>query len=527
VSNLVEIEAMWSFRPAENVAPADPAAVAVPTEWLGFGQAPFGTLGSAIVKHPINTVWPVDTGLWIKRDVVVSGLAPLLLSGRVEQAALVYFDGVYIGGVNPANESRTTLPAWYLVVPKSMATEGTHELAILCLDEETTNPGDTSYIYCQAEYLPAFMPLPPRAPVRETLNWKTDVMESFDGSEQRMALRTDARQQLAYYYPANFKEAARALNIVYGAHAERWLVPLWSEAQLIGAVAAGLSSLAATLDPYDFRESSLVLLWETPDHWQILGVDLIDGALTLVGLTEEFRNAWLMPVRFGRNTGTVPKSTTGYDSEFTLTFDVLDLASVETEAPEQFLGEDIYYDPTLMGASVKDNLIRRVEVHDEALGVVSWRSPWNHTRVSRPHRVIRVTPEEVRDFRKWLQRREGRYKAFWQPTFECDLRPLSSGVIASNLIVSSDEYKHHASDRLHIAVEVKGGTWYPRTILNALLLDEERTQLNLDAPLNVPASSILRVSYLGLKRLDTDRVEIRWNGGGVAQSEVRVVELTP
>lgn len=525
--SLIAVESIWEYQTAANTVPADPSAVTVPSSGYSYGTAPFGTLGALVTDKPINTAWALNTGLWLRRNVAVSGLAPILLTGRIENAVFVYFDGVYVGTVNPSNGNRQETPVWRVVISKAMATEGVHEIALFCLDEPGSTSGDTSYVYMEADYLPAMLTLQPQAPAKESLAWKTDVMESMNGSEDRLQVRLSPRQQFQLSYPANAKETARAFNTIYGERGEQWIVPVWSQAQHLGSVAAGLTTLTAATT-FEFRASSLAILWQSTDRWQVVGVDLVgSGNITLSSLTEAFDNAWLMPVRFAHMASNPQKKLNGYEAEWQITFDVDDNASLTVADPTQYLGDDIYFDVSLLsGDSLTDDVVARIDKHDEELGVVTYIDPWLHNRVGRTHRVLAANAAEAWTMRQWLHRRAGKYKQFWQPSFEVDLRLLSTGTIVSNIIVSQDEYERFASTRTHLAIQA-GSAWYARAITGITKLDENRIQLTLDSALNIAASSVLRVCYLGLKRLDTDRVEISWIGGGVAQTEFRIVELSP
>lgn len=525
--SLITVESVWEYQAAENTVPSDPSAITVPTSGYSYGTAPFGTIGTLITDKPINTAWELTTGLWLRRNVAVSGLAPVLLTGRIENAVFVYFDGVYVGNVNGTNWNRQETPDWRVVISKTMATKGVHEIALLCLNEPDLLSGDATYVYMEADYLPAMLTLQPQAPVKESLAWKTDVMESMNGSENRLQVRLSPRQQFQLSYPTNAKETARAFNTIYSERAGQWLVPVWSQAQRLGNVAAGLTTLAAATT-FEFRASSLAILWQATDRWQVVGVDLVgSGNLTLSSLTEAFDDAWLMPVRFAHMVSNPQKRLNGYEVEWQITFDVDDNTSLEVLAPEQYLGDDIYFDASLLsGDSLTDDVVARIDKHDEELGVVAYLNPWLHNRVGRTHRVLAANAAEAWAMRQWLHRRAGRYKQFWQPSFEVDLRLLSTGTIVGNIIVSQDEYERFASTRTHLAIQA-GSTWYARTITGITKLDDNRIQLTLDSALNIDASLVVRVCYLGLKRLDTDMVEINWIGGGVAQTEFRIVELRP
>lgn len=128
--------------------------------------------------------------------------------------------------------------------------------------------------------------------------------------------------------------------------------------------------------------------------------------------------------------------------------------------------------------------------------------------------------------REFLHRRRGRSVAFWQPSFEADLRVTSTGTINATMRVRADDYIDYAEDRTHIAVETASG-WLPRAISNPIDLGGGEIQLTVSPSLGVAASTIKRVCYMGLKRLDTDRAEIAYMGGTVSQCAVNTVEIQP
>ncbi len=374
------------------------------------------------------------------------------------------------------------------------------------------------------------LPMPPEAPVREDLEWKTDITESYDSTEERIRIRNHPRQRFRYKLPANATLTARAFNVTWGGTVSRWAVPLWTEAQGLGALASGLAILNVDTTEGDFRAGAWALLWQNPNLWEVIEVDsLTDSTLTPVDLTVNvYTQAFLMPLRISRVTQTVTKDTNGYNTVVALIFDIEDNTTLIGAAPPQFLGDDIYYDEGLLsGNTLSEKLQKRAIVMDEDVGVVSFQSPWPNTQTSRPHRSIMEDRAAVWAYREWLHRRAGRHIQFWQPSFESDIRLTSTGTIVSSITAFRDDYLIHATNRVHIALEDADGTWYPRTVVDAVPLTASSMRLDLDTPVNVPADTVVRVSYLGLKRLEPDRVELNWFSGGAAQSSVRVVELTP
>jgi hypothetical protein len=374
-----------------------------------------------------------------------------------------------------------------------------------------------------------FLPFPAEAPMKEVLEWKTDVLESYSGKEQRVRVREIPRQTFTHKIPSSTR-TQRLFNAVFDGLASRWAVPVWAEAQMAGPLSAGSVSLPADTTQADFRAGGLALVWETPDAWQLLTVSSLTATRITAssGLSRSYAKAWILPVRVCRLVNRAQKTFTGASSSLSLTFNVEDNVALSAPTPDQFLGFDIYYDEGLMpGDSIDSTVDRRVEVLDEETGVVAFRSPWPHSMTTRPHHVILENRAAAWGFRRWLHRRAGRLNAFWQPSFESDLVVQSSGTILSSLLVRSDEYLTHGLARKHIAIQTSSGAWYPRTITEAFAGDGGNVELNLDSPLNIPAESILRVSYLGLKRLDTDRVELSWVGGGVCSTSISLKEIAP
>jgi len=528
---LVSREALWEYQAAaSSTPPVDPFTEVVPaSSWLGPEPAPFGTLGDFIAPFPINTAWAVNTGIWLRRNVAVDGTAPVLITGRVENACFVYWDGEFIGGANLDNSNITGAPEWSVVVPADLADEGTHELALLCIDEPGSVSGDTTYIYVEADYLPGMLPLQPQAPVKETLGWLTDVMISENASEDRVQVRLSPRQSFRFTYPADAIEKSRAFNIVYGNRAREWLVPVWTQAQYLGAVSADLTTLTCDPDYSEFRASSLALLWQSPTEWQVVGVYEVGGSsLTLCSVTEAFTGAWLMPLRRGHVQGNPKKTFNGYNSQYDLQYEIDDNAALTVSAPTQYLSDDIYFEPSLFnGTEADEDILTKLDIQDEDLGVVDYFAPWTYNRTSRIYRVVAEDAQEAWALRQWLHRRAGRFRRFWQPSFEADMRVLSTGSITNLLIVANDENLRYVPERTHVAIEA-GGTWYARAITDAELISETQLQITLSSSLGgIAASSIQRVCYLGLKRLDTDRIEITHLGAGVCQTEARVIEMQP
>lgn len=374
----------------------------------------------------------------------------------------------------------------------------------------------------------AFLPFIAEIPIVETLAWLSDSMESFDGSEQNIQLRNKPRQSFQYSIPIKLNTNPEAFNTAWGAIRNKWAIPQWTDLQIVGNITAGASLVVCNTADYDLRDSSLAMLLDGCGNYQILEITTAAaGQINISGTTNAFRGAMLIPVRVGYATGAIQRPFSGFAGTLNLNFDVDDLKEVTPTAPDQYLGEDIYYKASLLDSGKRDAAItKREDIIDYDLGLVGRRSPWLRPKFGSNYRSLTMTPAERTEFRNFLHRRQGKSRYFWLPTFDNNLRIKNTGTVTSTLVVWADSYIDYANNRTHVAIEA-GGVWYPRVISAPTPTDATTIQLTLSSALNVPASSITRVSYLGLNRLDTDTVDFNYNSPVSVESTVRLLELQP
>lgn len=373
----------------------------------------------------------------------------------------------------------------------------------------------------------AILPFPAEAPVRETLAFLTDVMITHNGSEDRIPLRKFARQSFQYSMPIPPAQTAEAFNTLYSEIRSDWAVPLWNEMQRV-TVARPAFFIECETELYDIREGGLVLLFADCGHWQVL--DVASVTAEGIGVTTpvtDFNRCWLLPVRIGLIEGSVGRTVDGYNVRADVKFVCRDLPFTPPKvSPQQYEGRDLYTDPWLLdGVASSRKLEAKQNILDLDLGPVALRAPWLHTRHTSPLRSVLDGAAEVYAYREWLFRRAGRYREFWMPTFERNMRVTSTGTIGSVLTIKSDSYLQH-KQRERVAIHTDEG-WLIRRVESALQPSEDVIQLTLNSPLNVAAGAIKSISYLGLNRLNADKIELNWIGNSVVETAVEVLEITP
>ena len=376
----------------------------------------------------------------------------------------------------------------------------------------------------------AILPYQAEAPVKETLAFLTDVIAGSDSTEQRIQMRTKPRQTFDYKIPIQLWNKAASFNTEYGAIRKDWAIPIWTEAQYIGNVAASASSISCNTDYYDLRSNSLAMLYSPSGYWQIVEIGtLATGTIQVLNSIDAITSAWLMPVRKGWIKGNIAKPTNGNSGKTSISFVIDDNPFISASVPAQYLSNDIYFDVPLLGEggdSVSASFSQQQDITDMSLGPVSRRSNWNRPQYGKPWRSLLTTPQEIRNYKNFLFRRAGKFRSFWHPTFENNMRLVNTGLVSTSISVKTDSFLEYAMLRTHIAVE-SNGSWYARAISNPLQIETDVIQFDLSSALNLKAENISRISYLGLNRLDADSIEFNWQGGGIVEVNVPVLELSP
>ena len=376
----------------------------------------------------------------------------------------------------------------------------------------------------------AFLAKEASAPMTETLMWVTDLLPHYDGTEQRVKLRSVPRQGFQQTIPCRHGQTQDVMNTVYGALLMKWFVPVWSESQYVGSISEGQTEIPVDTTVADLRVGSLVLLWGACGRWGTATVAAgAGGTLTIGPGAVALKTAHVVPLRIGIIPQTTNRKTNGSSSEWGIQYEVEDNIEITGSAPAQFLGEDIYYDEAYMdGDSIQESVDSSFERVDYDVGQSRSSTPWLNNRISRPFNIYADNLAEAWQLRVWLHRRAGRYKAFWQPSFGHDVRLAQTGTLGSVIQIKNDSRLQWASNRKHLAFQSNDGTWYPRTVTDiATTIDPDVLQLTLSSSVAVDASRIVRISDLGLRRLDTDTVNIRWTGAGQCNASMQTVELTP
>lgn len=356
----------------------------------------------------------------------------------------------------------------------------------------------------------------------ESVGFKTDIFESKNGTEQRTPLKDKARQTLNFDSVAVQKEVASVFNSQWGGIRHNWAVPLFHELQFVGDVSADF--VMCRTDIFSFYDGCLVLLKNETEQVLVEVLKVEANGLFLFE-SVDIQNAELYPVRICFISGDISKKINNFIARSSISFVVIDEPEIQESVPAQFLANDIYWFQLLLSSgSLEVTLSQQQNMINNEVGVIFQNSDWDFARYSKQYRAMIHSAEDLYAYRQFLFRRKGKYRPFWLPTYEANMRCKSTGFISSVMLIESDQYKQLGNARKHIAVR-SNQTWTAHTITASALVSGSTVQVTVSPALNKNASSIERISYLGLHRLDADSIDLHYQGAGNVEVTVPILEI--
>ena len=380
----------------------------------------------------------------------------------------------------------------------------------------------------------------------ERLEFKTEVHEAYDSSEDRYIQRDAPRQVLSFNYVNMQKAMGDIFHMLYANLRKQWGIPLPQFRQLIPdldesdyiplSTAAHIADLRVgfalieSATGFQVVEITAVGRYiitqeeirdpETDEILQALETEYQDGFRLAQNVTVS--NASIMPLRICIIDGDASISTGGFWSNSSVVFRVLAEDSPEHsgDAPEQYQGDDIYFQPLLLdGDSLEMTLMQHQNIVDADVGGFQQFTHWKKPRYLKPFKSVLRGWDKYTEYRRFLFRRMGRYQAFWMPLYEKHLNILNTANITTSLSTNT-KYLLDA-DRKHIAVKRKNGMWTAHEITA-----KTGGSLTVSPAINAHRNDIQTICYLGLHRFDADQIEFQFLGAQITQVTVPIVELS-
>ena len=374
----------------------------------------------------------------------------------------------------------------------------------------------------------------PHGGIVETLEWKTNILASRNGTEQRIKGRQAPRQFFAMMLHLDTdKKNAWYNSILHSNQKSAWYVPVWSEySEFTGDIAKGDTVINVDTKYADFRATSFAIIWKSDSEWEIVSVlSKNDSSLTLdYSIINSYADSCLiMPVRRCYLTHPATKTrNTSPVSKVRLVFSVWDNEDVTGYSRSTLWGTlvnspafedcvDILDTPAFMGRTHTENSSANVRILDYQTGVFQLQSKSDFNRLIQDHKFYNDTKQACWEFRQYLCAMGGRQKTSLVPTFrddlvqDSDVGPSDTKVNVENIAVDDAGVN---SMRKYIGFYFEStDTLIVRAITGTARLSASIEQVTFDRSL-CRATTVepgdCQICFIDKCRLSSDKVVLRW-----------------
>lgn len=373
--------------------------------------------------------------------------------------------------------------------------------------------------------------------VVETLSWKTSVVESYDGTEQRRQLRINPRRKTEYSSVLSGDSVTMMNSLLFGWQSRLFALPIWTdETKLSLASNVGDTVLSLSTLNKSFSENNIGVLFNSMRDFEVFEIrSKTDNGLELV---EPLEREWqvgtrVLPIDLARTNQLQPfqyqtSNVLEISQEWNSSPGGTSLNINDTSPSDTFKGVELVDIKPNWRALVSVESEFGYEVFDGQVGGFDQVQTSKHASVYYKYQWVMKTKGAVQDFRDFLGRVKGRCKPFYIPTSTSDLQVVVDIELSSSVIYVKNcqlsKYVDVHPVRNAIVVYLKDGTTVKASVLGMSVVDDETEVISLNTTFNsgYTVSDISRVSFMHLCRLKSDDVVIEHLTDSVSTVEITV-----
>jgi hypothetical protein len=474
----------------------------------------------------------LDLGNLLSSQTRSVEIANLYLTARVWTAASSPITGVTLNN----------LPAFSFTIPAF----GSFVLQVgIAADGPVTISGSIEFDFDVVTlYLPVtgkrvvlwqFIPL---VPITETLEWKTDVLEAWDGTEQRASLRAAPRQRIRMSHAKFDDIEGRVRALLFDWLARPFAIPIWWEARgLTSPASIADSTIYVPTDSADFVVGNLVMIYTSDKIFEAVEITTINPS-NLV-LSSQLGNAYaagalVVPMRtaFAK---TVPAQSRVVNAGSVIDVDFTTITATnhaDTTGSTLYGSKVLLDDPNLFDSGINDTWDRTVKVNDSGSGRVLQTSSKDRSHYRTGKIWDAPTRAEVWRVRRLLHAFAGSRVSFFMPSFRADLK-LSEQIGASSttLRVLEASYATYMKSRRpfgDLRLVRRNGTAAVRNVIGAVV-DGAEEVLTVDSPFDathvIDPSEVISLQFVNMFRIADDQATFLHRLAGDATVSVNLVSV--
>jgi hypothetical protein len=286
----------------------------------------------------------------------------------------------------------------------------------------------------------------------------------------------------------------------------------------------------------------MVLLWDDFKHWEAVEIESITSdqiVLTKPTMMNWTTNTMAIPLRNGRVTKDLPVTRpSSCLAEASVTFylepeSAIDSDRLGTSSPMQYAGLDVLVNDPVLDDDQEDSFTRDIQTIDALTG--SWDSSSNTDApdITRKHRWILESRQEIMNFLQFLDDHKGKLVPFWMPSWSRDIELVQdigasdTGIVIKNILYSQ-QVNRHMSRRVLAFLPIQSPTVpVVKEITACTEVDEDSEILTLDSSFGEikTGADFLAICYLVKCRFAQDSFNIVWQNDECAVVSANIIEV--
>jgi hypothetical protein len=452
----------------------------------------------------------------------------------------------------------TTLPIGLPVTFEALQGEGftfnvpaTGEAAIDMNFDFTFQDGTASPSFNLVGSRAVVFPFIPTKPVKEQIEFLTDVIEARDGTESRISTRPEARQEFNMKYLIDQQQPeqyASAQALIVGMSGVPLGVGMWHQARKVyGNVQAGDQTIFMDPTDLDFRVGGYGLLWKDWNDTEIVSIAQVNDGFSVdivSPLEKSFdiqdSDVYFVPMQLcvAKDQPKIARyqnNVAEFDINWESTENTGTLADHTDLYPNTYNGSPVIDDHHLMsGSTVSESFMADFEDVSSETGPRKYLGRKAVPSASSSRSWEGESMDYAMALRKFFYWARGMQKTFWFPTNRHDLliKPGTSiSAASSDIRITDTGYATRIGANApfnFIRVTLTNGDVYYRQIMSASNdLDAAEDTLALDSSLGVDAldTEVAQICFLFRARMGSDKTKLTHTGQGRVSTSMPIMGI--
>lgn len=364
----------------------------------------------------------------------------------------------------------------------------------------------------------------------EGFEWNTDIITSKNGSEQRRSLIINPRQMISTVAFINYLEYMYSSNLFDSWRDKIWAVPLFQEQQKVTSqVSATDVIISVNTDYADYRIDKLAIIWESARKFQTFEIESYDqnSITSKQQISQDYSaRAIVCPVISCYMQSDPNIKFDGYNGSIKMSFKSIDNAKINSSLPNDYFSDGIEtFEENPEGGFFIKKVKTDMDIIDFKTGKINVFSSWDVNKIDQEFNLMTEEKSTAWIMKQFLHRRFGRAIPFYMPSFQNDIRILNTSTIIAALNVEYNGHTAHGSNRSKIGFLTYSSGWVYASITAISDNGDGTESISLGSSVNLSPSDIKIASFVSLRRLTSDEVNIKRDANFISEFNFGMTEI--